>query len=101
MTQDDVDRIQAQNLAKYGECSETVVDDADASDTFVASSEADFDAEEAAGNEEQTTEEGEEVVGEYNARRYGTLGHVFYALTTLLVFLHRGRRRRKQGYSAL
>lgn len=86
MTQDDVDRIQAQNLAKYGECSETVVDDADASDTFVASSEADFDAEEAAGNEEQTTEEGEEVVGEYNARRYGTLGQVFMHSPPYLYF---------------
>ena len=73
MTQDDVDRIQVQNLAKYGEGSETIVDEADSSDTLVASSEADFDAEEAAGNEEEATEEGEEVAGECTTRRYSVL----------------------------
>jgi len=72
MTQDNVDRLQAENLRKYGEESEAVIEEeADSSETLVATSEADFDAEEAAGEEEQAAEEeGETKAGELRILSY-------------------------------
>jgi regulator of nonsense transcripts 2 len=56
MTQDDIDRIQAENLVKYGAGYESVLEEGDSSEEMVASSEADFEASEAEGQNEQPKE---------------------------------------------
>jgi regulator of nonsense transcripts 2 len=56
MTQDDIDRIQTENLVKYGAGYESVLDEGNSSEEMVASSEADFEATEAEGEDEQTKE---------------------------------------------
>jgi regulator of nonsense transcripts 2 len=61
MTQDDVDRIQTENLVKYGAGSETALEEVDSTEELVASSEADFEAEEAAGHDDEEPKEGEEA----------------------------------------
>ena len=57
MTQDDVDRIQAENLVKYGSGSETALEEIETTEELIAPSEADFEAEEAAGQDEYPSEE--------------------------------------------
>lgn len=63
MTQDDIDRIQAENRIKYGPGSEAVMEEGDASVDVVVSSQADFEATEEAGESKQP-KEGEEETGE-------------------------------------
>ena len=60
MTQDDIDRIQAENLIKYGSGYESVLEEGDSSEEMLASSEADFEATEAEGQNEHA-KEGEET----------------------------------------
>ena len=100
MTQEDVDRLQAENLRKYGEESEAVIEEeGDAGEALVASSEADFEADEAAGEEEQPAEEDAgETGGEYSACM--SLPLLRELISNHLVPMNR-RRRRKQGHAAL
>lgn len=56
LTQGDVDRIQAENLVKYGAGYESILDEGDSSEEIVASSEADFEATEAGGDDGQRKE---------------------------------------------